>query len=77
MLPNIALLPLHPLMHLVPTALIPLPPRNHMHMHVRDALTRCLTILNRYVKRFGGVQAREGLLDPGDGLEEVGEFVGG
>lgn len=77
MLPNIALLSLQPLMHLVPTALIPLPPRNHMHMHVRDTLARCLPILNRHVKRFGVVEACEGPLDSGDGLEEVGEFVGG
>jgi hypothetical protein len=48
-----------------------------MHVHVRNTLARSLPILDRYIERFGGVQACEGPLDSGHGLEEVGEFVGG
>jgi hypothetical protein len=61
-------------MHLIPTTFIPTPPRNHMHMHVRNTLTRRCAILHRYVEGFGGVEACESLLDSGDGLEEVGEL---
>lgn len=77
MLPNIPFLSLQPLVHLIPTTRIPVPPGNHMHMHVRYALASGLPVLHSNVEGIGGVQTLKRVLHTRHCRKEVGDFGGG